>query len=173
MKLLNGLVLVGFGLAMLGNCIYQNYKFDLGCEGRLKRAADANTIEIASAELTAAIDYLEKNDMTSGYTSIVYRTPDEDIGFWYRNLKSSLEELNKERERPDASMLEKSNMLLKLRETILDHDKGKETVTHPEGMSRYPSNAFWAFVNMLALISTAIGVIMIIIWLEENDYINR
>ncbi len=31
--------------------------------------------------------------MTSGYTSILWQTPDEDIGFWYTNLKASQQEL--------------------------------------------------------------------------------
>lgn len=38
--------------------------------GFLKRAADANTIELANQELTKALDYLEANNLTSGYTSI-------------------------------------------------------------------------------------------------------
>ena len=58
--------------------------FNIECNGHLKRAADASTIELAKQELTTAITYLEKKDITTGYTSILYKTPDEDIGFWYK-----------------------------------------------------------------------------------------
>lgn len=123
--------------------------FNRGSEGHLKRAADANTIELAKQEVEVAVKYLEDNNMTSGYTSIVYTTPDEDIGFWYKNLKSSLEELKKVS--PEATQLEKSNLLIKLRETILDEGQNV-SVTVPFGISVFPNNGFWAFVGCLSVI---------------------
>lgn len=69
-------------------------QFDRNIGGYLKRAADANTVELAEKNLSVAVEYLEKNGLTSGYTSILYRTPDEDVGFWFTNLKSSLDELH-------------------------------------------------------------------------------
>jgi len=123
-------------------------------EGHLKRAADANTIEMAERELQAALSVMEARGMTTGYSSVFYQTPGDDIGYWYGNLKTSLEEL--EALPPDASPLEKSNMLLKLRETILDHDSDGENVTAPSGISAYPYNRPFA-VSCFLFTCMAIG----------------
>ena len=96
--------------------------FDRNCEGYLKRAADSNTVEMASRELKKSLDYIESHNLTKGFTSVLYTTPDEDIEFWYTNVKSCYESLIKLK--PNATELEKSNMLMKLRETLLDQKKG-------------------------------------------------
>ena len=138
--------------------IYNYVVFGIDCEGHIKRAADANTIELAKQEMTVVVRYLEERGFTSGYTSVLYRTPDEDIGFWYSNLKASLGELDKIGS--DASQLEKSNVLIKLRETLLDHD-GSLSVTCPEGMSIYPGNAAYFFAGILGLVLLVGGIIAI------------
>ena len=80
-------------ILVCGIRVYKEVIFNINCMGHLKRAADANTIELAKQELGTAINYLKTKDIVSGYTSILYRTPNEDIGFWYSNLVASLEEL--------------------------------------------------------------------------------
>ena len=65
-------------------------EFEQNCTGYLKQAADANTIELAIDRLDKAIEYAESKNWTDGYTSILWKTEDENIGFWYKNLKSSL-----------------------------------------------------------------------------------
>lgn len=49
---------------------------------------------------------MEDRGYTKGYTSILYETPDEDIGFWHENMNLSLAEL--ESISPDAEKLEKA-----------------------------------------------------------------
>lgn len=124
-------------------------KFQRGCEGFLKRAADANTVELAVQETDKALKYIEAEGLTEGYTSVIYRTPDEDLGFWYTNIKSANNELKNLS--PDATQLEKTNVLMKLRETLLDSGgQGKQEVTVPEGTSIYPYNKlffFWGLVS--------------------------
>lgn len=137
--------------------------FERNCGGYLKRAADANTVDLAKKELTKVIQYCEINGLTSGYTSIIYRTPDEDIEFWYTNLKESLKELEQISE--DATPLEKSNMLMKLRETILHNTDSGSSVTCPEGISIYPYNTgyiIWFFLSLFFIILFGMGV--------YNDY---
>src|SRR3989339_919862 len=139
------LLFIAWGVAMTFNSIM----FNRGCGGYLKRAADANTTKLATENLEIAVKYAKDNGLTSGYTSIVYRTPDEDVGFWYDNLKESLKELQSTS--PDASRLEKTNALMKLRETLLD--SGQSTsVTAPAGISRYPHNGFLALWGWLSFI---------------------
>ncbi len=136
-------------------------QFDRNCGGYLKRAADASTIELAIQELDRAMTYIEKSKLTSGYTSVVYKTPDEDVGFWYLNLKSALVELRKVG--PETTQLERSNILLKLRETLLDK-KESEEITLPSGVTIYPNNSFYAFWAIGSLLTIIIGS-----WLSSSS----
>jgi hypothetical protein len=138
-------------------------QFDRNCSGYLKRAGDANTIEIAEKELVKALDYIEKHDLKDGYTSILYRTPDEDIGFWYTNLHTSLEELKKLP--AEVTPLERSNMLIKLRETLLDHGQGGDHVTIPAGITIYPANLIYALLCWIFLI---IVVVSGVVWFVKE-----
>lgn len=152
-----GLLLLLSVLAVFSVRIYHRVVFKQNVSGYLKRAADANTIDLAREELTRAIDYLEANNLTSGYTSILWRTPDEDIEFWYRNLKASqreLEVLNSE------SALERTNVLIKLRETLVDNGE-KTKVTVPEGLSVYPHNKLWAGLMLYALIALIFSIALL------------
>ncbi len=138
-------------------------QFDRNCGGYLKRAADANTVELAKKQLKVSLDYMEREGLITGYTSVLYRTPDEDVGFWYTNIKSSLTEL--EQMNPNATQLERSNLLMKLRETLLD--EGKNTsITIPSGISIYPNNVAMAFFGWLSAILMVIGVVVVIPWDE-------
>lgn len=131
--------------------------------GHLKLAADANTIGLAKRELGIAVKYLEDHSYKSGFTSIIFETPDEDIGFWYENLSSALKEL--ESAPADVSRLEASNTLIKLRETLLDTSKEGSSVTVPDGFSIYPYNLAFAIWGWLS------GVLLCFfghLWLREN-----
>lgn len=154
MKLVFGIVVTLLALIFGGIYGIKSVVFDRECGGHLKRAADANTVELARKEMEIAVQYLEDNNMTQGYTSVLYNTPDEDVGFWYQNLKSSLTEL--ESVQPEATQLERSNVLIKLRETLLDDTH----ITRPRGIEVFPHNAnyFWCgvFVALLAFIGVGL-----------------
>lgn len=123
-----------------------SYEQDIG--GHLKRAGDANTPELARQELDVAIANMEKRGLTQGYTSILYKTPDADIGFWHDNIvaaRGSLDELG-----PDADQLTISNELMKLRETLMDHGESGDVVTAPGGISYYPDNFSWAVFDLVS-----------------------
>ena len=117
--------------------------------GYLKRAADANNIELAASQLQTSIDYIEKNKLTTGYTSVLYKTPDEDLGFWYNNLKASKAELDKT---INSSTLEKTNLLLKLRETLLDEGEKGSHITYPKGIDIFPNNKLIAVLFLISLL---------------------
>jgi hypothetical protein len=133
-------------LFFVGYRVFKSYEAEQNYVGYLKRAADANSVEVAKSELEKAIDGIEKERLTSGYTSILFKTPNEDIDFWYKNLLVSLRDL---RDLPEnSSPLEKSNMLMKLRETLLDDNK----VTCPQGISIYPNNTIVSIWGSLSII---------------------
>lgn len=159
-------MLILFTLISTTTCSVNAVKFDQNCTGYLKRAADANTVEIAKSELTKTIDYLETNNITKGYTSVFYETPDEDISFWYNNLKASQLELSKVND--STSALEKTNLLMKLRETLLDSGEKGDHLTIPDGLWRYPNNLLFGILFWISLLSLFIGLLLIILYYEEN-----
>lgn len=166
-KLLISIFAITTMLAILwtGIRIYKAIDFDINCGGHLKRAADANTIELAKSELKTSINYIEKHDLTNGVVSIFLKQPKNDMGFWYNNLTASYMELNSVKS--DTSLLEKSNMLMKLRETLVDNGKDT-TVTIPNGISIYPFNAVFFWWGMLSWIGCMIsGVSLFIKWTES------
>lgn len=114
-----------------GHTIVKGIQFDANCGDYLKLAADANDIAMAEKHLSAGIAYLEKNNLTSGYTKIFVYKPKNDIGLWYENLKTAQIQLQ-EMQTTEYTELEESNMLMKLRETILD---SSGVLTHPSGIS--------------------------------------
>lgn len=125
--------------------------FSFGCEAYLKRAADANTVELAKENLAKAIEYAEENNLTEGIVSIFFKNPKNDIGFWYENMKEAYAELEELPE--DATNLEKTNMLMKLRESLTDDGESGVYVTTPEGISIYPNNVayfWWCLISLIA-----------------------
>jgi hypothetical protein len=126
------------------------------CGGHIKLAADANSIELAKSELKIAIDYAEAHGLTEGYTSVLFRVPTDNLAFWYTNMKSAYQELC---ELPtDATPLERTNVLMKLRETLMDSGEKGDHVTKPDGISVYPHNKAYAY--------TAIGLFLLLALME-------
>lgn len=121
--------------------LVKSISFDINCKMHLKRAADANSIELAQKELETVIDYIEKNNLMEGYTGILLKTPKGDLSFWYNNLKSALQNLNKVT--PATSELEKTNILMKLRESILDQGKKGMEITVPPNVAFYPNQRLY------------------------------
>lgn len=126
-------------------CVVRNIQFKQNCSGYLKQAADANTPELALDCLNKALVYVEKNHLTYGYTSVLWNTEDENLEFWCTNLKACQKEL---KACLDGTQLEKSNVLIKVRESLAD---GTE-LTIPDGISRYPHNLPFAILNILSII---------------------
>ena len=149
-------ILALVSITIFGLRIAEKVEFKQNVTGYLKRAADANTIELAEAELTKVIDYLEANNLTSGYTSILWKTPDEDIDYWYRNLKASQIELQT---LESESALEKTNVLIKLRETLVDVGESTK-VTVPDDLSVYPNNKLWAVLMFIAIVAGSAAMII-------------
>ncbi len=119
---------------------------------------NAGGAELATQEMNIVVQNMEKRGMIEGYTSIIYKTPDEDIGFWYNNMNNSLVELRSIN--PDATKLEKSNVLMKLRESLTDNNR----IVVPPGIERFPYNALFAVYNLILIIIIICGGVP---WLKE------
>ena len=133
----------------------KSIQFDRKCGGYLKQAADANSVELAERQLNLAIDYIEQHELTSGYTSVLWNTEDENIEYWYNNLKQCQKELAATK---DNSTLENTNVLMKLRESLTDVDQNGTTLTIPYGISRYPNNLLYGILNIIS------GIVFLIVF---------
>ena len=144
--------------------IVKGITFNLNCGAYLKRAAEANTVEIAKGELAKALNYIEKENLTTGIVSIFLKNPTNDIGFWYNNLKAAHEELDNLSD--ETTPLEKTNVLMKLRESLTDASDGSTSVTIPEGISIYPQNMIYFIWGGLSLIGTCLFWTIVLIKAE-------
>lgn len=153
------LLFCGWGVARTVKAI----SFDQNCGQYLKRAADANSIEMAKEELGIAISYAEAHNLTQGTVSIFLHQPKNDIGYWYKNMKTAYEELENVPE--DTSMMEKTNILMKLRETLTDEGESGIEVTIPDGISIYPNNVSYFWWSIISLVAMCIFGVL---WLAEE-----
>ncbi len=162
MKQFTIILLAILALVGTGAVIYKRIDFKQNCSGRLERAANANTVELAVKELNTAIQYAEAKGYTTGYTSVIYRTPDEDVEYWYNNLCASRQELLN---LPDStSTLEKTNTLMKLRETLTDTGEHGSYVIYPDGLQFYPHNFLWGIVRLFIWIALTLICVVIKLW---------
>ncbi|MCL2487591.1 MAG: hypothetical protein FWE80_02795 [Oscillospiraceae bacterium] len=135
--------------------IVRSMAFSFDCTAYIKRAADASTVEMAKTELLKAIQHAEQNNLTEGIISIILKNPENDIGFWYNNMKAAYTELDSLPE--DAATLEKTNMLMKLRESLTDgNSDGGITVTAPDGISIYPHNVLYFWWGSLSFFAACV-----------------
>ena len=155
MKKFLALVILAIGLICPTITLIKSIQFNQNCKGYLKQTADANSVELALERLNKAIDYVEANNLTSGYTSIVYRTEDENIEFWYNNLLTCKQELT---ECIESSQFEKTNVLMKVRESLTDQSENGTAITYPPGLSKYPNNKIFAFFNFFSLLIAFVGL---------------
>ncbi len=142
-----------------GAWIVQSIQFKQNCGGHLRRAANANTIQLASQELKTALTYLESHKLTSGSTHVIYATPDNDIEYWYNNIKAAYDEL--QGIPPSSSLQERTNVLMKLRESLMGHSKDGDHVILPPRIAIYPNQG-------LILLGTLIGIIFVGIWSKKK-----
>ena len=138
-------------------------EFNQNCKGYLKQAADANTVELALDRLDKALSYAERKGWTEGYTSILWKTEDENVGFWYDNLKASRQELILVQ---NSSQLEQTNVLMKLRETLTENTDKGTAITYPAGLWKYPHNGLYAVLAWIVNILGCIAFAFIVAWLE-------
>lgn len=145
-------------IVFLGSCFVKRIQFKQECSGYLRQAADANTPELALDRLNRAINYVEAHGMTTGYTSVLWRTEDQNVEFWYMNLKACQSELEG---CLDGSQLEKSNVLMKVRESLTE-DSGEHgtQLTIPSNIAYYPDNTFYLLARWACYLMLLTGLVV-------------
>lgn len=130
-----------------GVAIMKTKQMDANCISYFEMAANTNSIELAENYLSSGIEYLEKNNLTKGDTKVIIYKPTKDLKLWYENLKSTQIQLQKLNAKEKLTELEESNILINLRETLLNSDGH---VTHPNMISFYPNHIGWSVVLLLS-----------------------
>ena len=146
-------------------CWVMSIQFDQNCGGYLKQAADANTVELAMQRIDVAVKYIEERGLTDGYTSVLWRTENDNVGYWYRNVKACQKELA---ECQGGTQLEKSNVLMKVRESLTDDGEKGTQLTFPQGISRYPNNAILGVLNLVSSIILCCAILQYMTWFEDR-----
>lgn len=144
------------------------WQFNKNCGDYLKLAGDAPTVERADDFLGKAMAYLEKTNMISGNSSIIFKKPTNDVGIWYAQIKAAKETTEKIIARGEGvSQLEKDNALMKIRETVLDQGEKGTVITTPDWISLFPNQLF-KIINwpLLSIIFGLIGAIIVV----RNDH---
>lgn len=160
-----GIVVVLSSLSFLGWVAVRSVaavRFEQDIGGHLKRAADANNLTLAASELDDALYNMDAWHLCTapGYTSLLWRTPDEDVGFWCANIASTLDDATVA-SLDGVDYMTESNMLIKVRETLLDHGESGDQVTAPKGISVYPNNsafAWWGFLSFVGVVAASARV---------------
>lgn len=130
--------------------LYRYVVFKSNCLEYFNLAANANDSKLAEKYITLGINYLEDNDLTCGNTSICIKKPNNDIEFWYNNIKSAQAQLQQINDHDQLTDLDESNILMKLRESLLNSDG---EVIHPRYIAYYPNQIFWFLVIAFSWIS--------------------
>lgn len=141
-------------------------QFDRDIGGHLKLAADANNTEMTERKLSLAVDGMQRWNLCNEggdncFTSVLWRTPDEDVGYWRENIENTLADLQSMTAEERADNLIESNQLIKVRETLLDAGQSGDYVTSPSGISRYPNNGSFALWGCLSLLVCLLSLGMI------------
>ena len=150
-----------YTLILLTVLTVKDIQADRNYLGYLDRAANANTMELCKKELYSAIAGIEEKGLTKGYTSVLWTTPDEDVEFWYTNITACKNELLKVTE--ETSQLERTNILMKIRESLTTRGNDSSKVIYPEGISKFPHNAVYGILLWLLL---PVWSVCIGIWLS-------
>ena len=149
-----GILKLLLGIFMLVPSASMYIDFQQQCGGYLKQAADANTVELAQERLNLAVKYIEEKGYTTGYTSVFVKTEDENIGYWYQNIKACQHELDSAL---NGSQLEKSNVLMKVRESLTDNGEKGTELTIPSGLYAYPHNFLNGIIEWISIILIVTG----------------
>jgi len=149
----------------------RSIKLEQNCTGHIGLACHSYNINFAKFELGTAIKYLEMKNMTQGYTSAFWKTPDEDVSFWYRNLKGAYNMLDST-SKCNPTITETNIILLRLRQTLSHSRDGSESVIYPNGLSTYPDNKFWVWMYWISAVLFIGGWFgLIAYWMDDGDFL--
>ena len=78
----------------IASAIISTIYFRVKCETPLRKAALAETLPEAKVNLDKAIQFVEQNWLTTGYSSLFFKDDEYNITKWYATLKSAQREID-------------------------------------------------------------------------------
>ena len=78
----------------IASAIISTIYFRIKCETPLRKAALAETLPEAKVNLDKAIQFVEQNWLTTGYSSLFFKDDEYNITKWYATLKSAQSEID-------------------------------------------------------------------------------
>ncbi|MFH1508697.1 MAG: hypothetical protein ABIE68_00860 [bacterium] len=161
-------------LIIVGVCsISWWYDFHSEIGDHLKNAGDAPNLEMANEFLSAAIEKMEEQGLTSGNSAFFFnKLKVTDVGIWYRKINEANETVSdllaRIVEDPESvSQLVRDNALMKIREVVLDEGKSGTEVTLPAHIVWFPSEVGILLWWWISFIIAAIGWVSFFI---TSDY---
>lgn len=148
-KFFLSLVLLAF--AAITPIVYEVERaiFNQKCGSYLEQAANASDPELAIRSLNVAIAYAEEHGIVDGYTSILWKTEDENVGFWFDNLKAHQKNLSNAIKGSEA---EKNTAMINLKASLLRYTEDGTKLVVPEGIHVFPHNRLFAVLNFLSFL---------------------
>ena len=153
----------------------RNADFNVFCAQHVERAARSNSIDAARDEIGMAISWLEEKKMVEGYSGVVYQSPSNDIGYWYKNLKevharlggTSGKEVKHEISLGGSQMnlVESSIVLERVQTSLLDKEG---TLRVPTFISLYPNQKGIFWTMMAGWASAIAGFVMLALWTSKS-----
>lgn len=153
-----GIILILLSLIVPIILLVKSAQFNQDCQGYLRQCSNASSVELALDRLELAIQYIEENDLTTGYTSILWKTEADNIGYWYDNLKTCQKELEQAINLPQ---LEQTNTLMRVRESLLENGENGEYLILPNGIVKYPHNLLYAILIWVSFGLALLGCVII------------
>lgn len=174
-RLIGALLLVPVFLLILLN-VSKRSTYDLYCGNHLERALKTNSVETARKELEIVVNYLEKNQITEGSTSVIswfltlFGLPSfdrsADVGFWYREVKGYSDSLNAMKRK---LLYEEQYLILdKMKQRMWIHTRRTKRslpffksgwhAREPGGIWLFPYNGAFVLCLLLSIVSFLIGL---------------
>jgi len=147
----------------------RSIRFTNGCTGYLKLAANAATVERAEVFLTKVVDYIDKNDLNIGNSSIFIERPTNDLQEWSKNLRTARNLLARLIDDPNTSQLTKDNTLMKIREVILKESNDDNSVNVPDNIALYPWQAWFVMVTPFLWLLTVVFWVLYALYPKKED----
>lgn len=150
---LGSVIACGFTYAILAvNC-------RAGITDSLREAAQSQTPEDAILHLNSVIEYMEENELTYGYTSIVTPDETENLETWYKKVVSVRDQIDN---MPDSiSIYEKAAFVSFVMGNIVSCRQCNFYSRAPEGISVYPYNKLLSRIFLFSTIICFVSAILV------------
>lgn len=143
-----------------GMRVHKANEFDNQVGSYLQAAYETDDPTAADKYLSTAIAYLDENKMTNGFTSVLYKSPSDDVGEWYEKLGVVAKEIHNAPVKPEglntdeatkngahptdpgksrwAALMRKLG-IVKVRPASKGEEPAYVEVKSPDGISIYPN----------------------------------